>query len=169
LQTDDLWFALQRATNSDERPALHFFARTDVWELPVQELFAAKRDLAEEISSSLESVIANHVHHRDRLVIEGVWITPTLASRRSFAGYGYGDAVRAVFVDEQDEQAILDALLARGRGFEEWPTTHQRAMAGLQARYGEWLHAEAERCGIPLVAARPVETLVDRIAGAILV
>ena len=162
LQADDVWLALQRAIDPDTRPTLHFFARETVWDRPIEELVTAMRVLADEVSAALEPVTAHHLRVRDRIVIEGVWITPAFAARKAFGGSTYDGAVRSVFIDERDQTAIRDVMLARGRGIQEWLPRRQTAMVRMQAGYGEWLREAASAQGLPLVAARPVETLVDR-------
>ena len=167
LQADDVWLALQRAIDPDTRPTLHFFARETVWDRPIEELVAAMRVLADEVSAALEPVTAHHLRVRDRIVIEGVWITPAFAARKAFGGSTYDGAVRSVFIDERDQTAIRDVMLARGRGIQEWLPRRQTAMVRMQAGYGEWLREAASAQGLPLVAARPVETLVDRVLTAV--
>jgi 2-phosphoglycerate kinase len=166
LQADDVQLTLQRATGRDERPVFHFFAREKVWDLPVEVLVAAMRALAQEISAALETVVVHHLKVDDPIVIEGVWITPDFVTRASLAGSAGRDRVRSVFIDERDKGAILEVMLARGRGIQEWPPPWQDAMATLQSRYGTWLRDEAEARGLPLVPARPVETLIDRVLAA---
>lgn len=167
LQADDVWLALQRAIDPDTRPTLHFFARETVWDRPIEELVTAMRVLADEVSAALEPVTAHHLRVRDRIVIEGVWITPAFAARKAFGGSTYDGAVRSVFIDERDQTAIRDVMLARGRGIQEWLPRRQTAMVRMQAGYGEWLREAASAQGLPLVAARPVETLVDRVLTAV--
>src|SRR5439155_432067 len=98
LQADDVWLALQRAIDPDTRPTLHFFARETVWDRPIEELVTAMRVLADEVSAALEPVTAHHLRVRDRIVIEGVWITPAFAARKAFGGSTYDGAVRSVFI-----------------------------------------------------------------------
>ena len=167
LQADDIWLALQRATDPDARPTLHFFAQETVWDRPIDELVTAMRVLADEVSAALEPVTAHHLRVRDRIVIEGVWITPAFAAGKAFAGSVYDGAVRSVFIDERDQTAIRDVMLARGRGIQEWLPRRQTAMVRMQAGYGEWLREAASAQGLPLVAARPVDTLVDRVLAAL--
>jgi len=167
LQADDVWLALQRAIDPDTRPTLHFYARETVWDRPIEELVTAMRVLADEVSAALEPVTAHHLRVRDRIVIEGVWITPAFAARKAFGGSTYDGAVRSVFIDERDQTAIRDVMLARGRGIQEWLPRRQTAMVRMQAGYGEWLREAASAQGLPLVAARPVETLVDRVLTAV--
>lgn len=162
MQADDIWFALQKATTREERPALHFFNEPAVWRSKPEELCQRKIELAEEVSSALELVIENHLHNDDRVIIEGVWITPKLA--HMYRGHKQLGLVRSVFVDEQDQEAIWQVMHARGRGFSEWPQAHQEAMARMQALYGQWLRREVSGYGLPLVSARPVETLRDRVS-----
>ncbi len=70
--------------------------------------------------------------------------------------------VRALFVDEPDEDVIFANMLARGRGFERMTPNEQRANARAAWRYGRWLRDEAEKRHTLVAPARPLETLFER-------
>jgi hypothetical protein len=70
--------------------------------------------------------------------------------------------VRALFVDEPDEETIFANMLARGRGFNRMPPDEQRANAHAAWRYGGWLREEAEKHHALMIPARPQETLFER-------
>lgn len=163
LQVDDLWIAMQRAVSLDVLPQLHAFSAPDTFDSDPTELLRRKIELAELLSTTLEAVVANHLHNEDPVVIEGVWITPRLAARSSFDGHVRPGRVRAVFIDEPDRPALLGSMLVRGRGIETWTPARQQTMAALQSLYAEWLRDEAARYALPLVAAQPRATLLDRV------
>ena len=163
LQVDDVWLALQRAIDPTDSPLLHTFASPEVWRRAPAELVALKRELAALVSSSLELVVASHLAHDDKVVIEGVWITPEFAARPTYAGSAAGDRRRAVFVLEEDASRIRDSLLARGRGFGDWDPADREAMAAMQAGYARWLRTQALMRKAPIVDARPVGRLAERI------
>jgi 2-phosphoglycerate kinase len=165
LQADDIWLALERATTPQERPSLHFFARRDVWRLPVDEIIAGKRALATEVSDALELVIATHLRDNDRVVVEGVWIMPELAVRPTYADRAREHRVRAVYIDEREESVIYESMMRRGN-FSWWSDDDRMAFVRLQARWSEWLNAEAAKHGLPVVAARPISSLWQRVAVA---
>jgi 2-phosphoglycerate kinase len=97
------------------------------------------------------------------VVIEGDGILPSLLERPPVRARAAGGRVWAVFVHEPDPNALLANLVARGA--DDW-----REDLGWYARrsvaHGEWLKREAERRGLPIVAARPRDTLATRIIAA---
>ena len=167
LQVDDVWLALQRAIDPTDSPLLHTFASPEVWRRPVPELVALKRELAALVSSSLEFVVANHLEHEDKVVIEGVWITPEFAARTAYAGRSAGERRRAVFVLEDDPSRIREAMLSRGRGSADWAPEDREAMAAMQSGYARWLRTQALMRKQPIVDARPVGHLAERILAVI--
>jgi len=163
LQVDDVWLALQRAIAPKDGPLLHTFSAPDVWQRSLAELVALKRELAALVSSSLELVVAHHLRVEDKVVIEGVWITPEFAARNDYAGTAPGGRRRAVFVLEEDAARIKDTLLQRGRGFDDWTASDRDAMAAMQAGYAKWLRTQALMRSVPIVESRPVLRLAERI------
>lgn len=78
-----------------------------------------------------------------------------------------GGRVRAIYVVEPDEGAILANIVARRRGMTEWSEEEVWTDARAKWLYGRWLAAEAYRHGLPVVEPRPWETLVERILAPI--
>ncbi|HEY6958393.1 MAG TPA: hypothetical protein VI814_06195 [Candidatus Limnocylindria bacterium] len=127
LQADDIRLALGLAVPGEDELTLDGFRR-----------------IAVAVSTALENVIAHHLASTDKIVIEGLWITPDVASRSS-----YGDAVsaarrRAVFVVED---------------------AHERTtpLTPFESAHARWVLAEAKRHSVPTVSARPVGHLAERI------
>lgn len=116
--------------------------------------------LAQVMSTVLDFVIANHIKSRAALVLEGDSILPALAVQPSYDGNAADGQVRAVFIYEDDEQQIAQNYLVR-EGEE------QAGRARLSWCYSEWLRREAERLGIPTVAARPWDTVLNRVIAAL--
>jgi 2-phosphoglycerate kinase len=99
-------------------------------------------------------------------VIEGDGILPSLVARSTVREYVAGGHVRAVFIIEPDESTIRSNMLARGRGFETRSTDEQHIEAQARQLYGQWLAAEAQRYGVPVLESRPWDTLVERVLAA---
>lgn len=163
LQADDVWLTLQRALVSEDAAHLSAFHDRGVWARPTKDLIALKRRIAETVSASLEPVVANHLAHDDRVVIEGVWITPEFATRSTYGGRPAAGARRCVFVLDDDPLRIREAMLARGRGFDAWSAADRDAMAAMQAGYSRWLRTQALLRDAPTVDARPGGRLAERI------
>ena len=119
--------------------------------------------VGEAVAPAIEVVIENHVDQRYPVVIEGDGILPSLYERESVRARRTGGRVRAVFLFEPDEEALLADLVARAR--DTW-RQDLRAYARRSIAFGKWLKREAEMRGIPTLRARPRETLVDRILAA---
>jgi len=166
-QVDDFRLALQRATAPEQQPALHFFvdgagaAREGIWELPPQTLCDGLIGVASVVSSALQDVVGHHVATRKPLIIEGDGIHPSVVAQ--FVDTAPHDApVRAMFLAEDDEDALLLNTVARGRG-NTGLSTEQRTQARMNALYGKWLAGEARRHGLPILLPRPYDTLLERI------
>jgi 2-phosphoglycerate kinase len=165
---DDFRLAMQRATLAESYPGLHYFVTTnDVWSQPAEALAQRLIAVGRTVSYALEVVVAHHALIRIPVILEGDGLLPSMAAQRAFAGDPVGDQVRAVFLHEADEDAILAAMRERGRGINRYTPEEQRTQARTSWLYGQWLRAEAERYGQPVVPARPYETLADRILAAI--
>jgi hypothetical protein len=67
------------------------------------------------------------------------------------------------FVCEDDEQVLWQAMLGHGRGFQQRGRAEQRNQVRASRLYGQWLRSQAEHAQLPVLAARPRETLVERI------
>jgi 2-phosphoglycerate kinase len=112
------------------------------------------------MAEALEHVIANHLEDEPPIVLEGDFLLPEVAARDAYVGQPAGGRVRAIFIVERDEAQIARNYLAREG--EEQP-----GRARISWRYSEWLRQEAERLGVPVVAARPWATVFERCLEAI--
>ena len=169
LQVDDFRLALQRsrATLPEDTPALYFFEETpDLWRLPPACLRDALIAVGKVMSPAIEVVIENHVDQRNPAILEGDGILPSLFARPSVRRRTAAGHVRAVFVIEPEEGAMLDNMRARGRGLVGRSGAELRAEARAKWLHGRWLAAEAPRHGLPVVESRPWATLAERILAA---
>lgn len=168
LMVDDLRLALQRSRATlptpDATVALHFDKTVDWWRHPPERLRDAAIAVGEALSPALEVVIENHVDQRVPVVLEGDGILPALLARPPVRTRASGGRVRAVFVVEPDEAALLANVLTRG--LETAYMTEDEVSAVVRARwlYGQWLADQARRAGLPVLAPRPWDTLAPRIA-----
>ena len=119
--------------------------------------------VGEAVAPAIEVVIENHVDQRLPVVIEGDGILPSLFERESVRTRATGGRVRVIYLAEPDQDALYANLVARGA--DGW-RDDLRWYARRSAAYGEWLRAEAERRGLPVVPTRPRHTVVDRILTA---
>ena len=162
LEVDDFQAVLERMTTPAEQPELHFFAtRREEWRrLDEEGRLAHALRYGAVMAEALEVVVANHLEGGAPIVLEGDFILPSLAAQETFGGEPADGRVRAVFLYEEDEAQIARNYLAReGR--------EQAGRARASWRYGEWLRGEAARLGLPAVAARPWETVLERCIAAV--
>ncbi|MGI8858391.1 MAG: hypothetical protein ACR2JW_21830 [Thermomicrobiales bacterium] len=169
LQVDDLRLALQRScvTLPEGTEGLYFFEQTpDVRRLPAEELRDGLIAVGVVLSPAIEVVVENHIDQAAPVVIEGDGILPSLLVRAPVRARADDGRVRAIFVVEPDEQAILANIVARGRGMAGWNESEVRTDARAKWLYGQWLTTEARRYGLPVLEPQPWETLIERMVMA---
>jgi len=160
-EVDDLFIVLERMTTPEQYPELHHY-RLDPDEIAAMteaEHLAALSGISRVMTAALEPVIANHIETGTPIILEGDFIQPSLAVRPVFGETPAAGQVRAIFLYE-DEDQIARNLHVREGG-------EQRGRARVSWRYGQWLCREAERFGIPTVATRPWETVLERVIAAL--
>ena len=159
---DDVRLVLERMTTPEQQPALHFFFH-QLAQLAPDALAQHYQAVATIVSYALEIVVANHVATAAPLLLEGDTITPAMAAQRQFANLDVAERVRTVFVVEADETLIVHNMLERGRGMPQLSREYSARMARFSWLHGQWLQHEALRYGLPVIAARPRENVIDRI------
>ena len=159
-EIDDFQVVLERLTTPEQQPELHFFrTRPDAWRrMDEEQRLAHAIRYAEALAGALELVIANHLGGTP-LVLEGDFLLPALAGRPAYDGVPAAGRVRALFLHEDEEQLGRNYLAREGRP--------QPGRARASWRYSEWLRREAERLGVPTIAARPWDTVVARACAAL--
>jgi hypothetical protein len=110
--------------------------------------------VARALGPAYAAVIADHIEFAAPVVFEGDYLLPELAA-------GFGDAVRAVVLDEPDEEQITANYLRRE------PGTEQRDRARVSALVGAELARRARRYAVRVVAARPWSDIIDRVDKAL--
>jgi len=160
VSADSLWKGVIAITTQETHPILHQWPRID--EAPGEPGPLAELHIKEALTMmpALDAFIDSELLERNHIIFHGAWLTPELAARKCAAS----DRIRAVFIDEPRTEDILESIVARSRVAE--PSERQRVMAEVARLYGDWLRAEAIRNHVPLVPARPHETLADRILEA---
>jgi 2-phosphoglycerate kinase len=170
-EVDDFRLVLERMTTPEQQPDLHRLLR--VLGVGAQPLAPSRvvRDaliaVAQTVSHALEIVVANHVATDTPTILEGDGIVPAFAAQRVFAGREVENAVRAVFVIEEDKDWLLRNAVDKGRGFEQLPLDYQEHYIEVSWSYGQWLRGEAMHHKVPVIVPRPWETLQGRIIDAV--
>lgn len=163
---DDVRLVLERMTTPEQQPALHLFFQ-QLTQLAPDELAHRYQAVAAVVSYALEIIVANHVATAAPLLLEGDTITPAMAAQHQFANLAVEQQVRAVFLVEAEETVIQRNMCERGRGMHQSPLEYSVRMARFSWLHGLWLSQEALRYGLPVIAARPHENVIDRILVAI--
>jgi len=155
-EADDIVTALQAITTPQQQPVLHFWETHPEFRSWAPEEIAARHfEVASALRPAYAAVIADHVEFAAPVVFEGDYLLPELAAEA-------GTAVRAVVLDEQDEDQIAANYLRREPGAQQ-----QRDRARVSALVSAELARRARRCGVPVVPARPWSDGLDRVDKAL--
>jgi len=175
LLVDDIRMSIQQVTTPAEQPGIHYFlAHPTIWQKPPEAICDGFIAVGSALARPLAVNIANHVFVESAgpVIIEGDGILPALAARRDFSNMHFTPApvtneVRAVFLVEPDEEAVIQNMRMRGRGLDHLSHKEQEAFARANWLYGQWLRRQAGRYELPIVEPRPRETLIERVLQAI--
>jgi 2-phosphoglycerate kinase len=148
-EIDDLLAAVLAVTSRTTHPLLHEPAQA-AGDRAVQ----AQIDIARALQPAVRAVVSTHLDHGPAVILEGDHLLPGIIDDAQF-----GPSVRVVFIHEPDRDQIAANLATREPG-----TPNQDARAHVSWLYGEHLRNEAAARGIPILAARPWATQLERIA-----
>jgi 2-phosphoglycerate kinase len=155
---DDLQIALETATAPSRLPLLHFW-RTNFdeymsWtdERRVEHHIRVCREVFLPV---MQAVIADHLETRTPVVYEGDFLLPEMATMTNSRDDSNDGRVRALFVTEPDEATIAANYIER-----EGAAQPERAHTSWL--FDAFLRSECYRHGVPIVDARPWDTVVDR-------
>ena len=164
LLLDDIRLALQQTTNDQTHPELHIFLNyhPEQWRNS-ESIHADWITVGRAMLKPLHAIIKHHCIVPDvgPIIIEGDGILPISSSP-----FPDSKDVRTVFIVEQNETQLLHNLRSRGRGFGEWNTLEQEGFAHASWLYGQWLAREADKLELPVIAAQPQQTLLERLLSA---
>ena len=137
LLVDDIRLALKQVTTPEQHPGLHVF-QTDrsAAQRTAEQICDGLIQVGQALTPAVKIIIAHHVvvHGTGRVVIEGDGILPHVAAHhrfgdlKHFAGFEPDRKIRAVFLVENNEQALLQNSLARNRGFQDPSPEEQRTL-----------------------------------------
>ena len=155
-EIDDFQVVLERMTTPEQYPVVHqfrtdpdaFFALDDAGKLETAIAYSVV------MARALEAVIANHLDGGPPIALEGDFLLPSLIAQESFQGIPAAGRVRGFIITEDEEQIARNYLAREGEP--------QPDRARWSWNHGEWLCREAERLGVPTLAARPWDTVVER-------
>jgi 2-phosphoglycerate kinase len=160
-EIDDLHIALERMTTPAQQPDLHYWrTHPEANQLPAEEILQRHLEVGVALRPAVEAVIANHLADGPAIVLEGDYLHPELAAQAMFGTQPAAGRVSAVFLVENDQERLARNFLARDG-------TEQNKRAEVSWLYGQWLAREAANHGVPVVAARPWENVLERVLGAL--
>jgi 2-phosphoglycerate kinase len=155
-EADDLVTAIMALTTPQQEPILHYWdTHPDARLWPEDKIADLHLRVADVMGPAFRAVIADHVASQAPVIIEGDYLVPELAM-------GFGDSVRAVVLDEPDEDQIVAAYLDR-----EPEAGPQRVRAEVSVRLGQRLVARARRVSVPVARSRPWADGLDRVDAAL--
>lgn len=162
-EVDDFQVILECMTTPEQQPVLHYWrTHPDPGSLTAEQIVEQQIAVGQVMTPALAAVIANHLETRTPIILEGDFILPALAAQPTFAGLAQNNTVRGVFLYEPDEAQLLVNFLQREpeRGLQ-----HKRARVSWL--YGLWLKEQAEQYGLPVIPARPWDSVFERIVAAL--
>ena len=141
-EADDIVTALHAITTPEQQPLVHFWdTHPESRHWPPERIAARHFDVANALRPAYAAVIADHVEFGAPVVFEGDYLLPELAGEA-------GPAVRAVVLDERDEDQITANYLRREPAA---PRQRQRDRARVSALVSAELARRARSCGVPVV------------------
>ncbi len=157
-EVDDFQIVLESSSTPEQLPLLHFWKTNRdefmTWtdEHRLDHFVRVCRDV---FQPALEAVIADHLDTGTRVILEGDFLLPELAARATFSDRSNGGRVAGVFVSEPDDAQLAANLEAR-----EGDVQPERLRGSVLL--DRLIAADCARLGVPIVAARPWNTVVDR-------
>ncbi len=187
LQADTIWRALQPILpeGSPERDALGIDEAIRQGKKSPEELVRQHVAASAVVCRALAPAIAFEMRTTyDTLVVDGSWLDPAWISALAFAqesvdgevrglaSFDPGEPVevRGVVIHEADADEVKRAMRMRWSAIAgPLPQTLPRQRLGAQVawRYGNWLRDEALAHRIPVIGARPRESLRGRLRAAL--
>jgi 2-phosphoglycerate kinase len=155
-EADDIVTALKAVTTPEQMPVLHFWdTHLEAWSWPSERIADLHLEVVDVMRPAFAAVIADHLEFGAPVVFEGDYLAPELAD-------GFGGAVRAVVLDEPEEDRMVANYLAREPNGGEQP-----GRARVTLELGARLRERAARAGVPVVAGRPWADCLDRVDRAL--
>ena len=159
LQLDTLWIAIRDAAPADSPARLK--VDIDQWVRggteTVEQLLTRHRTASAVVCDALPHALTFELQTHPVLVADGAWLLPEFVQRLRLPGVD----VDAVFLIEDDQVQLTRAISSR-RHLEQAAPWHADSVQ-LAWSYGQWLADDAHAAGLAVVAARPYETVLERV------
>ena len=150
-EVDSFQLILERMTTPEQQPALHFWrTHPEAMAWPPERILELHLDVGRVIATALHAVMEDHLASAAPLILEGDYILPEVAA-------AYPSQVLGLFLDEPDLTQIVDNFSRR-----EPESGQQTGRAQVSWLYNEWLRKQCQQLGVPMLAVRPWDTLLNR-------
>ena len=163
LQIDTLWITMQESVPRDS--AAYRTVRIDERIVnsndPVELLLAAHVQASRLVCAALPRILQFELQAHDALLADGAWLLPEFMAWVEIEGV----EKKAAMLYEPEPEEVRAAMDSR-RGTKMVAPWHERSTRASWA-YGQWLAGEADRFHLPVIEARPRETLFDRLSAAL--
>jgi len=152
-EVDDFQVILEKMTTPEEQPAIHFWNThsEEIERMTPDERLQIIINYADAMTRALELVVMNHLESNAPIILEGDFISPSLATN-----FRENERVRSIFITESSEEQILQNYQLRENSL-QLDRAHQ------SWRYSEWIKAECAKNGIPAIEARPWKSVLRRV------
>ena len=155
-EVDDLYQVVKAVTTKDRYPAVHHWSTGEDWmDVSISDNVAWLIRVSKEMIPAQKSLAERYIEDDLPAIIEGDFIHPEFT-----ASLG-NPKIKSLFVLEPDREQLSLNYLAREGG------ELQRYRAEVSAAHGEQLAAACAALGIPVIEARPWDTVVARAMDAL--
>lgn len=151
-EIDDISTAVRAMTTPEQQPLLHYWsqhAETEEW--TAERILELTLSVADTLAPAVEAVVDAHLNYGPPVVMEGDYLLPAFAARM-------GGRVRMAFIYEPDEAQLMVNYAGR-----ESASGEQLMRARVSCLFGQWLVKSGREFGVPVLPARPWDTLPDRL------
>jgi len=157
IEADDVYQVVKAVTTRECFPAVHHWSTGIGWmDIGVRGNVEWLINVSKEMIPALKSLADRYIEDDLPVIIEGDFVCP------EFTVAFNNPKIKSLYVLESDKEQLLCNYLAREGG----ELQHYRAE--ISAAYGKQLMDACETLGIPVIEARPWETIVDRASDALL-
>ena len=163
LQVDTIWLALRESAEPGSRR--HHVLNIDecirLLEGTADELVELHLEASRLVCNALSAALAFELQTHETIVADGAWLLPDYV-----AGLAFENATVAAAVLHETDKAEVQAAMGSRRNQKMVAAWHALG-AQVSWMYGNRLAEDATRHGIPVVAARPRDSLLPRLKHAL--
>jgi 2-phosphoglycerate kinase len=166
LQVDTVWLALQDAAPrvSETRRLLAIDERIRQLDGTVEQLVEHQLAAAAFVCGALRRAFLFELQAHETVVADGAWLLPEFIANLELED----TAVSGAIIYEADRAQVQAAMASRREGPRMVAPWHELS-ATTSWQYGNRMAEEARQHSIPVVAARPRDTLLARVSTALTV